>query len=39
MAEFEIRPYRPSDREQIRMIVFETGYMGEPIDFLWIGMI
>jgi hypothetical protein len=35
MSEFEIRPYRPADREAIRRICFETGYMGEPIDWLW----
>jgi ribosomal protein S18 acetylase RimI-like enzyme len=35
MAEFEIRSYTPADREAIRSICFETGYMGEPIDFLW----
>ena len=35
MAEFEIRPYRSGDREAVRSICFETGYMGEPIDFLW----
>ena len=35
MAEFEIRAYQPADREAIRRICFETGYMGEPIDWLW----
>lgn len=35
MPEFEIRAYAPSDREAIRRICFETGYMGEPIDWLW----
>ena len=35
MAEFEIRAYRRSDRERIRFIAFETGYMGEPVDWLW----
>jgi len=35
MPEFEIRAYEPSDREAIRRICFETGYMGEPIDWLW----
>jgi ribosomal protein S18 acetylase RimI-like enzyme len=34
-AEFEIRPYAPADREAIRRICFETGYMGEPIDWIW----
>ncbi len=35
MPEFEIRAYEPADREAIRRICFETGYMGEPIDWLW----
>jgi RimJ/RimL family protein N-acetyltransferase len=34
-AGFEIRAYQPADREAIRRICFETGYMGEPIDWLW----
>ena len=33
--EFEIRAYAPGDREAIRRICFETGYMGEPIDWIW----
>ena len=33
--EFGIRPYAPSDRAAIRRICFETGYMGEPIDWIW----
>jgi GNAT superfamily N-acetyltransferase len=35
MPEFEIRAYEPGDRDAIRSICFETGYMGEPIDWLW----
>jgi GNAT superfamily N-acetyltransferase len=35
MPEFEIRAYEPADREAIRRVCFETGYMGEPIDWLW----
>jgi RimJ/RimL family protein N-acetyltransferase len=35
MPEFEIRRYETGDREAIRRICFETGYMGEPIDWLW----
>ena len=35
MPEFEIRPYQPADREAIRRICFETGYMGESIEWLW----
>jgi ribosomal protein S18 acetylase RimI-like enzyme len=35
MPEFEIRAYQPGDREAIRRICCETGYIGEPIDWLW----
>jgi ribosomal protein S18 acetylase RimI-like enzyme len=35
MPEFEIRAYQSADREAIRRICCETGYMGEPIDWLW----
>jgi ribosomal protein S18 acetylase RimI-like enzyme len=30
-----VRPYRPDDREAVRRICFETGYMGEPIAWQW----
>lgn len=30
-----IRPYRPSDRRQVREICYLTGYMGEPVDWFW----
>ena len=30
-----VRPYREADREQVRRIAFETGYMGEPCDWYW----
>ncbi len=30
-----IRPYRASDRPRVRDICFVTGYMGEPVDWLW----
>jgi ribosomal protein S18 acetylase RimI-like enzyme len=30
-----IRLYRPSDRARVREIAFLTGYMGEPVDWLW----
>jgi ribosomal protein S18 acetylase RimI-like enzyme len=33
--EFEIRAYVPADREAIRRICFETGYMGESIEWIW----
>lgn len=35
MPEFEIRSYRPSDRARVRRIAFDTGYMGDPVDWLW----
>lgn len=30
-----IRPYRPSDRAAVRRVCFETGYMGEPVAWMW----
>jgi len=30
-----IRPYRACDREAVRRVCFETGYMGEPIAWQW----
>jgi len=35
MPEVRIRPYRPDDRAAVRAIAFATGFMGEPIDWLW----
>jgi len=35
VSEIEIRPYRAKDRAALRRIVFETGYMGDPVDWLW----
>ena len=35
MSAFGIRAYQPRDREAIRRIAFETGYMGESIAWLW----
>jgi ribosomal protein S18 acetylase RimI-like enzyme len=31
----QIRAYRAEDRQQLRKIAFETGYMGEPCDWYW----
>lgn len=30
-----MRPYRRADREAVRHICFETGYMGDPVAWLW----
>jgi ribosomal protein S18 acetylase RimI-like enzyme len=30
-----VRPYVPADRERVRRICFLTGYMGEPVSWLW----
>ncbi|MDB4433255.1 GNAT family N-acetyltransferase, partial [bacterium] len=35
MAEIEIRLYTEKDRERVRFVVFETGYMGDPVGWLW----
>jgi GNAT superfamily N-acetyltransferase len=35
MCEVRVRPYRPEDRAAVRAIAFATGFMGEPIDWLW----
>ncbi len=35
MTSVEIRRYRPEDRAAVRHICFVTGYMGEPVDWLW----
>ena len=29
---FTIREYRPSDREAVRRLCCDTGFLGEPID-------
>jgi ribosomal protein S18 acetylase RimI-like enzyme len=31
----DVRPYRPSDREGVRRVCFETGYMGDPVAWQW----
>ena len=35
MDEFRIRAYQASDRATVRSIVFATGFMGDPVDWLW----
>lgn len=34
-AEIDVRPYRPSDRDAVRRICFVTGYMGDPVAWIW----
>jgi len=34
-GEVTIRPYEARDRPRIRRICFVTGYMGDPVDWLW----
>jgi ribosomal protein S18 acetylase RimI-like enzyme len=35
MSDFQIRAYEPRDRDAVRRICFETGYMGEPVEWQW----
>ena len=30
-----VRPYRAADRERVRRICFDTGYLGEPVAWQW----
>jgi ribosomal protein S18 acetylase RimI-like enzyme len=30
-----VRPYEPEDRARVRYICFVTGYMGDPVEWLW----
>jgi ribosomal protein S18 acetylase RimI-like enzyme len=34
-GEIVIRSYRAADRDPVRMIAHQTGYMGEPADWFW----
>jgi len=34
-APSSIRPYRPGDRGRVREICFRTGFLGDPVDWLW----
>jgi hypothetical protein len=34
-GEITIRPYRVADREAVRGIAFQTGFMGDPADWQW----
>ncbi len=35
VSAIRIRPYEPLDRVAVRDVAFRTGYMGEPVDWLW----
>jgi ribosomal protein S18 acetylase RimI-like enzyme len=35
MGEVSIRRYRSEDRPAVREVAYRTGYMGEPVDWLW----
>lgn len=30
-----VRPYRSADRARVRHVCYATGFMGEPVDWLW----
>jgi len=34
-GEIVIRPYEADDRAGVRNVCYETGFMGEPVDWLW----
>ncbi len=34
-ADVVVRPYESRDRAQVRHVCYVTGYMGEPVDWLW----
>lgn len=34
-GEIAVRPYREADREAVRIIAYQAGYMGEPADWYW----
>ncbi len=38
MEKLDIRLYRPEDRDRVRFVAFQTGYMGDPVDWLWRGL-
>jgi ribosomal protein S18 acetylase RimI-like enzyme len=35
VTDTQVRPYREEDRQSVRRICFETGFMGEPVEWLW----
>lgn len=35
MSGIAIRPYEPADRSAVRSICHETGFIGEPVGWLW----
>jgi ribosomal protein S18 acetylase RimI-like enzyme len=34
-GEIVVRPYKAADRAGVRHVCYETGFMGEPVDWLW----
>lgn len=34
-AQIDVRPYRHGDRAAVRRICFTTGYMGDPVAWIW----
>jgi ribosomal protein S18 acetylase RimI-like enzyme len=34
-ADLRVRPYERGDRAAVRAVCFRTGYMGDPVDWMW----
>jgi ribosomal protein S18 acetylase RimI-like enzyme len=35
VGEINIRPYEARDRQSVRRVCYETGFMGDPVDWMW----
>ena len=35
VSDVDIRPYRAGDRDRVRLVCYRTGFMGDPVDWLW----